>query len=1091
VVSKPKPSKMIRPFRLAATLAAALALALGVTFNLVHAEAEPLRPASHAVTSAAAHGDARRSAVTEHGDGGADERYRLDDLRVYSRVVNYVAENYVDPKRIDPKAMVIAALEQVEKTVAEVMVESDAAAGKIKVTVGRDSREFDISTLKNIYSTRPVMGDVMAFVQDHLVAHKDLREIEYAAVNGMLSTLDPHSVLLEPKFFKEMKLQTRGEFGGLGFVIAMRDGNLTVVKVLKNTPAQRAGVRAKDVITKIEEQSTINMDLQDAVDRLRGKPSTRVAITVLRTGWPEPRRMALTREVINVETVPFAKLLDKGVGYVKISQFSANTSRDLMAALNAEKVQAGGQLRGLILDLRGNPGGLLEQAIQVSDRFLSDGVIVKTVGQGERHGTYEVKEAHADRDDITGLPLVVLVNNSSASASEIVAGALKNNNRALVVGRHTFGKGSVQVLYDDFGDTVRSGESPALKLTIAQYLTPGDISIQEVGITPDVLLLPGRALKDAVNVFAPQRTMGEADLDHHFNNPSDAPSTGQRAEGRKRQEKAPFELRYLLDEKEDQVAKALKKEQQRDEMRKAHGDLEPDLTPEQMEDDEADANPDELVEDYQIRFAKDFLARYPFAERPRQLEAARTFVAERRAEEDRHLQEKLAQLGIDWSSGSSAGTPRAVVTVTPPPGKRLQAGETVPWTVTVENHGDAPFYRLRAWSLVEKDPLFDRREFVFGLVKPGEKRSWTAPLKLPKGLDSRRDEVTLHFEEDSGRAPPDVTTSLDVVEQPKPIFAFSAQVEDEATGNGDGLVERGEEIALRVDVKNEGGGTSGDKTYVSLKNLGDEKIFIKKGRAVLGALKPGEVKSATLQLEVKRGIKLEQVPLRLMVVDEKLDEYVSEKIELPVQVESPAQAATNGAVRILTAELLLRSGASAGSAPIALARRGTVLPVLARYGDFYKVEWQKGRLGFAAAADVQPVTKARREGSAVEIWQREPPRITLATDPARGAPVVDGDKWRVEGKASVPSATVAAVGNRLRDVFIFVNEQKIFFKVVPEANAALQMDFAADVPLKPGNNTVTVFAREDEDFQSRRTIVVHRRTPAEVAQGTQKAPARE
>jgi carboxyl-terminal processing protease len=1078
---------MIRPFRFAATLAALLALALGATYNLVRAEAVPPRssvPSGPSPDRAVSAGEGRRPAGSASVRPTDDDGYRLDDLRVFSRVVNYVAENYVDPKRIDPKAMVIASLEQVEKAVAEVMVESDSAAGKMKVTVGKDSREFEIGNLKNIYSIRPVMGDVMAFVQDHLVAHKNLRDIEYAAVNGMLSTLDPHSILLEPKFFKEMKLQTRGEFGGLGFVIAMRDGNLTVVKVLKNTPAQRAGVRAKDVITRIEDQSTINMDLQDAVDRLRGRPSTKVAITLLRAGWSESKRMTLTREMINVETVPFAKLLDNGVGYVKVSQFSANTSRDLLTALNAEKAQAGGQLKGLVLDLRGNPGGLLEQAIQVSDRFLSSGVIVKTVGQGERHGSPEVKEAHADRDDIVGLPLVVLVNNNSASASEIVAGALKNNNRALVVGRHTFGKGSVQVLYDDFGDTVRSGESPALKLTIAQYLTPGDVSIQEVGITPDLLLLPGRALKDAVNTFAPQRVMGEADLDRHFANPADAAAGGQR-EGRRRQEKAPLELRYLLDEKEDLVAKALKKEQVRDEARKAHGDGEPDLTPEQVEDDEADANPDELVEDYQIRFAKELLGRYPFPDRQRLLEAARGFVAERRAEEDGRLQQKLGQLGVDWTSGTASGTPRAVVTVSPAPGKKLRAGQTAPWTVTVENAGDAPFYRLRAWSLVDKDPLFDRREFVFGLVKPGEKRSWSVPLKLPPGFDSRRDDVTLHFEEDSGHAPADVATSLEVLEAPRPVFAFSTQVEDESPGNGDGLVERGEEISLRVDVRNQGAGPSGDKTYVSLKNLGDEKIFIKKGRVVLGALKPGEVKSANLLLEVKSGLKLETLPLRLMVVDEKLDEYLSDKMELPVQGTAPTREAATGAVRALATELVIRSGASQESAPIALARKDATLPVLARYGGFYKVEWQKGRTGFVATAEAQPAPKARRDNAVTEVWQREPPRIVLTPDPAAGAPVVDGERLRLEGKAVIPPSATATM-NRLRDVFIFVNDRKVFFKVIPETNAAQQLDFATSVPLKPGNNLVTVFAREDDEFQSRRTMVVNRRQDSQVAEGAPK-----
>ena len=232
-------------------------------------------PPGPPVASNGAHAQVRPD-PPERADPVPDDGYRLDDLAVYSAVLNKVAENYVDPRRIDPKAMLLAALDQVERTVAEVMVEGDPATDRIKVTVGQASREFDISGLTTIYSPRLVMGDIMAFVQKHLVAHKNLREIEYAAVNGMLSTLDPHSVLLEPRLFREMRLTTRGEFGGLGFVIAMRDGNLTVVKVLKNTPAQRAGIRAKDVILKIEEQSTVNMDLQDAVDRLRGKPGTRI-----------------------------------------------------------------------------------------------------------------------------------------------------------------------------------------------------------------------------------------------------------------------------------------------------------------------------------------------------------------------------------------------------------------------------------------------------------------------------------------------------------------------------------------------------------------------------------------------------------------------------------------------------------------------------------------------------------------------------------------------------------------------------------------------------------------------------------------------
>ncbi|HET8541783.1 MAG TPA: MXAN_5808 family serine peptidase [Anaeromyxobacter sp.] len=1069
---------MIRPFRLLATLAATLALALGVTARLVRAEAESA-PAAVAY----------RGAVPVHAKLDDAGEYRLDRLPILSRVILAVKDNYVDPSRFDPRQMVVAALESVEKTVAEVMVQGDAKSPKLTLTVGASQRELDISGVDSIWKIRTVLGEAMGFVQEHLVAHKDLKEIEYAAVNGMLQTLDPHTILLEPKYFKEMKLQTRGEFGGIGFVIQMRDGNLTVVRILKNSPAQRAGLKPKDVIQKIEEQSTINMDLQDAVDRLRGKPNTKVNITIARAGWPEPRRLNLTREIINVESVPTAQLLEGNVGYVKLSQFSANTARDLARAVQDETGKAGGKLQGLVLDLRGNPGGLLEQAIQVSDLFISEGVVVKTVGGGDKQRIHEVKEATAEPGDLTGLPLVVLVNNASASASEIVAGALKNNGRALVVGRQTFGKGSVQVLHD-FSEPGRPEEEAALKLTVAQYLTPGDVSIQEVGITPDVLLLPGRALKEQVNYFAPPRSMGEADLDGHLSNPLSKELEAARVEKRKRVEKAPLELRYLLDEKEDEIAKALRREGRAEAAaaHAAHADLE--LTPEQLEDEEADADPDRFVEDYQIRFARELLKRAPFADRARMLEGAKGFVAERHAQEEARLEARLKELGVDWTQAAAQGTPRAAVTVTPAASRDLRAGETVQWTVTVENKGDGPFRRLRAYTQVEKDPLLDRREFVFGTIRPGERRSWTVPVKLPKGMDTRRDEVTFKFEDEGGKAPPDVTTSFGVVEIPKPVFAFSVQFDDKAGGNGDGLAQRGETFAVRVDVKNTGTGAAGEKTYVSLKNLGDEKLFIKKGREVVGGLKPGETKSATMEVELRRGSKSEAFPVRVMVVDEKMDEYVSEKLDWPVAKDEPALTPSKGAaVAVASAEAVLRTGASPSAAPIATAKRGAILPADAKVGDFWRVEWQKGRFAFAADTDVKR-TKGVRSGAIAAAWQREPPRIALVPDPLRGAPVVEGDQLKLSGTAtSQPSIDPGA--SRLRDVFVYVNDQKVFFKVVPEATNASKMDFATDLPLKPGNNVVTVFAREDEEFQSRRSIVVYRRPPAEMAAdaASRKAPA--
>ncbi|HVO20050.1 MAG TPA: MXAN_5808 family serine peptidase [Anaeromyxobacter sp.] len=1061
---------MNRFLRSLATLVAALAISAGAFGARAAPQPDWLVRAS--VGSGAAHVP------------GSD--YPLDRIPVASRVIIAMKDHYVDPSRFRPKEMLVAALEAVEHRVAEVMVQGDARSGRLTLTVGSAQRELDISGVNSVWEITSKLREALGFLQAHLVAPQDLREIEYAAVNGMLSTLDPHTVLLEPKNSKEMKLQTRGEFGGLGFVIGMRDGNLTVVKVLKSTPAQRAGIKPKDVITRIDEQSTVNLDLQDAVDRLRGRPQTKVSITVQHPG-AEPRKLRLAREMINVETVSQARLLAGDVGYVRLSQFSGNTSRDLQQALLSEKAQAGGHLTGIVLDLRNNPGGLLDQAIQVSDLFLAEGVIEKTVAHADKDSVavHEVKEAHAEPTDILNVPLVLIVNSNSASASEIVAGALKNNNRALVIGRQTFGKGSVQVLYDVNDPDQPDQDPPTLKLTIAQYLTPGDVSIQETGITPDVLLVPGRALKEQVNVFAPPRSTREADLAHHFTNggPDKAGAPAAEAGRRPPAEKPALELHYLLDEKEDEVARQLRKEAAAAQAAQAGSEL----TPEEQEDEDSEADPDTFVEDTQIRFAAELVRRAPNAwDRPRLLEAARGLVTERREEEEERLERRLKELGVDWASASEdggeaeGGAPRAVVTVSPPPNRDLRAGETLSWTVTVENRGDDAYHRLRAWSSCEKNPLLDRREFVFGTIEPGERRSWTVPVKLPRGLDTGRDEVVFHFESEGGKAPDDLTTTVSVVEAARPVFAFSVQVDDREGGNGDGLPQRGESFAVRVDVRNSGTGPSGDKTFVLLKNLGDEKLFITKGREVLGAMKPGEVRSAVMQVELRRGSASETLPVRVTVLDEKTDQYVSEELDIPVARDQPAPAPAQGVVKVQVAEALLRAGASATSPVLATARKGAVLAFDGKGGEFYRVRWGAGRMAFAAASDVAAAPRSRKPaGLVAEAWQRDPPRIALSPDPARSAPLVDAETLHLTGSATVPPS--AEPSSRLRDLYVLVNDQKVFFKVQPESGATSRMDFATDVPLKPGANAIHVVAEEDEEFRSVRSITVLRKQPPALA----------
>src|SRR6195256_6170882 len=705
-------------------------------------------------------------------DPQKDKNYDLASLEVFRKTIVQIKDNYVDPSRISPKEMFTSALEAVERQVAEVMVEvggppcddrpanrepgttlqapanaapqggvleqnRSQAAGcghanpsipenHVRVTVGNAAKEFDYKEIDSIWQIPLKMREVFTFLRDNLVSQTDQREIEYAAINGMLSTLDPHSWLLKPDLYKEMKVQTRGEFGGLGFVISMIDDRLTVRKVLKNTPAWRAGIKKGDVITQIDADSTVSMELQEAVDRMRGKPGTRVSIIVQKKGQ-EARKLDLTRATVTYETVT-SKLLDNGIGYVRLSGFSGTTTRDMQAAIRAMKQQNGGTRRGLVLDMRGNPGGLLEQAIQVSDAFVEEGTIVTTVGV---NGTLrEPKLARNDGGE-SEFPMAVLISSESASASEIVAGALKNLNRAVIVGRQSFGKGSVQVLYD-FKDR-DTGDESALKLTIAQYLTPGDVSIQEVGIVPDIELVPARILKDRIDLFAPPKTFREADYDKHFFN-GFARDEEQAKAGRDRVQQKPIEtLRFVKEE----TAKE----------RKNRELIEAGQAPEEDDDDPSDE--DGVVVDYQIEFCRDLLLQANSTDRRQQLQQAKPFVEQRRAGEQEKVRKALEAMGVNWSapaSNGAKGQARVAAEIRVP---RTQAGGTMEISVTAHNTGAVPLSRLRAFTKSDNGVL-DRREFVFRQLQPGEKRTWTVPVKIPRYMPSRRDDVTLRWEDEAG-----------------------------------------------------------------------------------------------------------------------------------------------------------------------------------------------------------------------------------------------------------------------------------------------------------------------------------------------------
>ena len=326
----------------------------------------------------------------------------------------------------------------------------------------------------SIYKELRLFANVLDIVQKNYVEKVPARKLIYGAIDGMLRSLDPHSSFMKPDEFKELQIETKGSFSGIGIEITIKDGILTVIAPIEGTPADRAGLKANDKILKINGKSTKNIDLMKAVKLLRGKKGTKVTISIFREGWHELKDITMVRDVIPIRSVRY-HLIEKGYGYVKIRNFQENTSKELKDALDKMEAMDGG-LKGLILDLRNNPGGLLDQAVKVADEFLDHGLIVYTKGRLKKQDMkFEARPDHGTHS----YPIVILVNQGSASASEIVAGALQDHKRAIIVGEPTFGKGSVQTV-------IPLENGAALRLTTALYYTPSGRSIQAKGITPDI-----------------------------------------------------------------------------------------------------------------------------------------------------------------------------------------------------------------------------------------------------------------------------------------------------------------------------------------------------------------------------------------------------------------------------------------------------------------------------------------------------------------------------------------------------------------------------------------------------------------------------
>jgi carboxyl-terminal processing protease len=978
------------------------------------------------------------------GTSRANEKYELKELKVVTVVIDYIQKRYVDPKRVKPKEMLLSALNSVQLNVAQVSFVYEEGAATAKVRVDAQEKEIRVDNIIGVWDITARLREVFAFLQEGLKGTEvDLREVEYAACNGMLRTLDPHSVLLSPEAYRDMNASTTGQFGGLGIVIQIRDQKLTVRSPMPGTPASRAGIKRMDRIEKIDNESTLNMGLTEAVSHLRGTPGSKVTLWVHRDGeggWQGVRPFELVRETIKVKSVE-SKLLEGNVGYVRLKQFQSQSSKELDEALDT--MRKNGELKGLVLDLRGNPGGLLDQAAKIVDKFVNEGPIVATVGNAEGREEKVAKKAGTEPN----YPIVVLTNGYSASASEIVAGALKNHDRALIVGDTTFGKGSVQLIFNDLPDKA------ALKLTIAQYLTePGDISIQGTGVVPDIQLDPMTADLQEMDLTVDGSGTKERDLSRSLSNT------------RIREGQRPTEVvRYNFSQKE------------RQEWRDRDGEME-----------------DEIAIDFPIRFARDVVAKAQPGKRLDQLKAAKALLAETVKGETAKVSQDLAGLGVDWSDAPSTDValdggktdPSIEVKVeTDRPGNEVLAGEAIALKLTVKNNGTEPRYRL--FGITKSDnPLFDNKELVIGKLEPGKSKTITAPFgfceyegrkigssapipkdavrtcKIPKDLTTRADWVTVRFEEAKKRAPAPAQLQVAVKSLERPLFAYSYQVADTRRANGDGRAQKGEGYTLYLTVKNIGKGKSFE-TQANLKNLSGDGILLRDGRFDLSNLAPGEQKRVAFAFDIENQLADGEAKVELSISDRDLRENVVEKIRLPIVPPLPLTELK--ATKKTKARTALFETADPAAREVAFLPAGSNATVVGQTGDFYKLDLREGRFGFARKGDLEDGAGAT--ATLEEAMTHSPPLVELTLPPLT-----------TQG-ATVKLSGVASDQSRLLDAYIFVGNRKVFYKSNRNGSDPKKMTFEAQLPLRPGINVVSVIARESPETVGRRSFIIRRDGP--------------
>lgn len=967
--------------------------------------------------------------------------HELAALQVFNRVILQLQQNYVDPSRLNPNLMLASALDSLQKSLPELLLIFDKpvkeSPSRVTVKIGGKQQDFALNDLTNLWEMSLRLRSILRFVQDDLPADANPRELEYDAINGMLSALDPHSVILSPELYRSMLEGNRGKFGGLGIVVRMVDGVLIVVEpVAGDVPARKAGIEEGDQILTIDGTPTLNMNISEAVDLLKGDPDTSVRLQVMRKGWKKPKDIDVVRAEINIPSVE-SDMPDDKIAYIKLKSFQGNSQREIDKALAKLNADSGG-IRGLILDLRGNPGGLLDQAVMIADTFLASGTIVTTVGVNDTLSQSRKATKAAAQTDY---PIVVLMDSSSASASEIVAGALKNNGRALIVGDTSFGKGSVQVLYE-------LPDKSALKLTIGQYLTPGNLSIQSVGIVPDIRLVPMVARDGEIDLYPKPWVRREESLGGHLVN--------QKAV---KDQTPAYALRYLSqryaipedDYEEDSV-----------------------ITLEDIDKIiKTKTKTKKPGDDPQVRLAVQILKRAGSAnDRSLMLEKFAASAESLQNEEDAVLAGALKERGIDWKKGENPENPQLSVAIsTDTPDNRFTAGDTVTIRAVATNNGAQPVYRVSGRTESTLGRVNDK-EFIFGYIAPGESVAREMTVKTNRAQTSRVDSFSVGLYLDDGSPIPErrltaADIELETVARPQPDFAIHYAIIDYDGGTkntGNGLLDDDETVTVRLWVSNDGKGTA-EKPLVFLKNKSPE-IKLLDARAETGAIAAGERFVTDFEFKTT-SVTSADVAMELHVYDKAstrmLVENIAFKTSKSDEIETSRPEPAAGRMIVADSAKLRVSPAPSANALISLPA-GTVVERDATVGDFVHIKAGEA-MGWVASTALSPTDDSVTavEPSTVATI----PRIKLDEMPH----VTDKDSFELK-------ATVGGFA-QLKDYYVYasyeIDHDYQYQKVAYGSISGDRGEIAATVPLQKGLNTIRLYVRDANKSEAYERVLVYRR----------------